>query len=186
MKAVILAAGRGTRMGPLTENRPKVMLPIANMSLLEHIVLTLRASGIREFLIVVGYCKEVITEYFGDGSKLGVDIEYSEQLAQKGTANAIAVARESINERFMVTNGDVLAGISDIKKLCNISGDVVLAAKTVAVPQEYGILHVKGDKVEKLVEKPEKSTSNFANAGIYIFDPVIFDAIDNTKPSPRG
>lgn len=186
MKAVILAAGRGTRMGPLTENRPKVMLPIANMPLLEHIILTLRASGIGELLIVVGYCKEKITEYFGDGSKLGVDIEYVEQHAQKGTADAIGVARDFVNERFMVTNGDVLAGISDVKKLCNIGGDVVLAAKSVAVPQDYGILYVRGDKVEKLVEKPKKSASNFANAGIYIFDPVIFDAIYNTKPSPRG
>ncbi len=186
MKAVVLAAGRGTRMGPLTENRPKVMLPIANKPLLEHIILTLRASGISELFLVVGYCKDKIIEYFGDGSSLDVDIEYVEQHAQRGTANAIAVARDMINERFLVTNGDVLAGILDIKRLCNIGGDVVLAAKSVTVPQEYGILHVKGDKVEKLVEKPIKSTSNFANAGIYIFDPVIFDAIDDTRLSPRG
>ena len=186
MKAVILAAGKGTRMGPLTENRPKVMLPIANRPLLEHIIVALRASGIREILIVTGYCKEKIVEYFGDGSRLGVDIEYTEQQAQKGTADAIAAARNSVNERFLVTNGDVVAGIPDIKRLINTGGDAVLAAKKVASPEEYGILYVKGERVEKLVEKPKKSASDLANAGVYIFDPIIFDAIDCTSPSPRG
>ncbi|KCZ73178.1 UDP-N-acetylglucosamine diphosphorylase/glucosamine-1-phosphate N-acetyltransferase [Candidatus Methanoperedens nitroreducens] len=186
MKAVILAAGKGTRMGPLTESRPKVMLPIDNRPILEHIIVRLKAAGIKDFLVVIGYCKEKITDYFGDGSMLGVGIEYIEQQNPKGTADAIATARDSIDERFLVTNGDVLADPSDIKKIISAGGDAVLAAKRVAVPEEYGILYVKGNKVEKIVEKPKESTSDLANAGIYVFEPVIFNAIDNTNPSPRG
>lgn len=186
MKAVILAAGKGTRMGPLTENRPKVMLPIVNRPLLEHIILTLKISGIREFFLVVGYYKEKIMEYFGNGSRLGIKIEYIEQHSQKGTADAIAVARDFVNGRFLVANGDVMAGIPDIKKMILAKGDVVLAAKKVADPGQYGVLYVKGNKVSKIVEKPEHPESDLANAGIYMFSPAIFDAIENTEPSVRG
>ena len=186
MKAVILAAGKGTRMGPLTESKPKVMLPIANKPLLEHIIVILNAVGIREFLIVIGYGKDRIKEYFKDGSRFGVKIDYIDQPQQKGTADAISVVRNSIDGRFLVTNGDVLAGISDIKRILNAKGDAVLAAKKVSAPQEYGILYIKGNKVEKIVEKPRKSESDLANAGIYVFSPSIFEAIDDTKPSTRG
>ncbi len=186
MKAVILAAGKGTRMGPLTENRPKVMLPVANRPILEHIIVTMKAAGIEEFLIVVGYLKEKIIDHFKDGSRFGVKIDYIEQNAQKGTADAIRVAGNSIHERFIVTNGDVLASIRDIKKIVNAGGDVILAAKKVGSPQEYGILFVNGKKVKKLVEKPRESESDLANAGIYVFEPSIFDAIDKTNLSMRG
>lgn len=186
MKAVILAAGKGTRMGPLTENRPKAMLPIANKPLLEHIIETFKNADINDFSIVVGHCKEKIIEYFGDGSRVGVNIEYIEQQNQRGTADAVAVVRNSINERFLVTNGDVLARTSDIKKLCRAKGDAILAANKVANPEDYGVLCVKGKKVEKIVEKPKEFVSDLANAGVYVFEPAIFDAIASTVPSPRG
>jgi len=186
MKAVIIAAGKGTRMGPLTENRPKAMLPIANRPLLEHIIVAIKAAGIKDFLIVTGYCREKIIAHFGDGGSLGVNMEYIEQQRQKGTADAIATVRNSITERFLVTNGDVLAGIQDIKNILNAKGEVVLAAKKVTSPQEYGILYVQGNRVVKIVEKPKQSISDLANAGIYVFEPSIFDAIENTSPSPRG
>jgi len=125
MKAVILAAGKGTRMGPLTKSRPKVMQPIANKPILEHIILALKVAGIRDFLIVVGHHKERIKDHFENGSRLGVAIEYIEQQDQLGTADAIRTVRNRIEtsnlsgteERFLVTNGDVLAGVSDIKKI---------------------------------------------------------------------
>lgn len=186
MKAVIIAAGKGTRMGPLTENRPKAMLPIANRPLLEHIIVSIKAAGIKDFLIVTGYLRGKIIDYFGDGEKLGVNIEYIEQQSQKGTADAISVVKNSVTERFLVTNGDVLAGIPDIKNILDAKGEVVLAAKKVAAPQEYGILNVEGDRIVKIVEKPKKPLSNLANAGIYVFELSIFDAIENTSPSPRG
>ncbi|MDP3103519.1 MAG: sugar phosphate nucleotidyltransferase [Candidatus Methanoperedens sp.] len=186
MKAVILAAGKGTRMGPLTENRPKAMLPIANRPLLEHIIVAIKAAGIKDFLVVTGYCKEKIIDHFGNGRSLGVNIEYIEQQRQNGTADAIAVARNSITERFLVTNGDVIAGIPDIKNILNARGEVVIAAKKVASPEEYGILYVKGNSVEKIVEKPKNPLSDLANAGIYVFEPSIFDAISGTGHSTRG
>ncbi len=162
------------------------MLLVANKPILEHIIVTLKAAGIREFLIVTGYHKEKITDHFKDGSGLGVDIEYVEQKVQKGTADAIAVARDSISERFLVTNGDVLTGIPDIKRICNAKGEAVLTAMKVANPGVYGVLYVRGKGVQKLVEKPKKPASDLANAGIYIFEPSIFDAIDHTEHSPRG
>ncbi len=168
MKAVILAAGKGTRMGPLTEKRPKAMLPIANKPLLEHIILTFKEAYIKDFLIVVGHCKEKIIEHFEDGSQLGVNIEYIEQQNQRGTADAVAVVRNSINERFLVTNGDVLAHASDIKMICHAEGDAVLATRKVDATEDYGILYVKGKKVEKIVEKPKESISDLANAGIVL------------------
>jgi len=186
MKAVILAAGKGTRMGPLTENRPKAMLPIANRPLLEHIIVAIKAAGIKDFLVVTGYCKEKIIDHFGNGRSLGVNIEYIEQQRQNGTADAITVARNSITERFLVTNGDVIAGIPDIKNILNARGEVVIAAKKVASPEEYGILYVKGNSVEKIVEKPKNPLSDLANAGIYVFEPSIFDAISGTGHSTRG
>lgn len=186
MKAVILAAGKGTRMGPLTQNRPKAMLQIANRPLLEHIIVAIKAAGIKDFLIVTGYCKEKIIDHFEDGRSLGVNIEYIEQQRQNGTADAIAVTKKLINERFLVSNGDVLAGIPDIKNILSASGEVVLAAKKVASPEEYGILYVKGNRVEKIVEKPKKPLSDLVNAGIYVFEPSIFDAISGTGHSTRG
>lgn len=186
MKAVILAAGRGTRMGALTEKRPKVMLPVANRPILEHIMLKLKDSGVNDFLVVLGHCREKIEDHFGNGSKLGINIEYITQKEQKGTADAIAVVRDHIDGRFIVTNGDVNASSTDIKRILDTEGDAVLAAMKVADPREFGILYVKGNKIERLVEKPEHSSSNLANAGIYVFEPSIFDAIDSTGPSSRG
>lgn len=186
MKAVILTAGIGTRMGPLTENRPKAMLQIVNKPLLEHIILELKIAGIKDLYIVVGYCKEKIIEYFGNGSNLGVNIEYIEQKKQNGTAGAILAARNSIDERFLVINGDTLIDGKDIERLCNTKGDAVLTAKKVGSPEQYGILYVKGDKIERIIEKPKESTSDLANVGVYIFDHSIFDIIDNTRLSKRG
>lgn len=192
MKAVIIAAGKGTRMGPLTENRPKAMLPIANKPLLEHMILGLQAVGTKDLYMVVGHHKEKIMEYFEDGSKFGINIEYIEQKNQNGTANAIMAVRNYIDERFLVINGDILIDNRDIERLCNIRGDAVLAAKKVESPEEYGILYVKGEKVGKIVEKPKEVSevsevsSDIVNAGIYIFDHSIFDAIDNTRLSKRG
>jgi bifunctional UDP-N-acetylglucosamine pyrophosphorylase/glucosamine-1-phosphate N-acetyltransferase len=186
MKAVIITAGKGTRMGPLTENRPKVMLPIINKPLLEHIILELKIAGIKDLCMVVGYHKEKIIEYFGNGSNFGVNIEYIEQKVQNGTAGAIVTARNSIDARFLVINGDTLIDGKDIERLCNTKGDAVLAAKKVGSPEQYGILYVKGEKIDRIVEKPKEFTSDLANVGVYIFDRSIFDIIDNTGLSKRG
>ncbi|MBU2617180.1 MAG: NTP transferase domain-containing protein, partial [Euryarchaeota archaeon] len=186
MKAVILAAGEGTRMRPLTQNRPKVMLPVGNKPILEHIMLAVRDVGITDFVFVVGYRSETIMNHFGDGSKWNIHIDYVEQKEQLGTANAVGVAKEFVNDRFLALNGDVLVRSMDLQNLMKEKKDVVLAVKEVDNPQEFGVIEVRGDRVTRVVEKSKNPPSNLANAGIYVLGPEIFDAIDKTLLSSRG
>src|SRR4030043_311268 len=117
MKAVVLAAGEGNRMRPLTSNRPKVMLPIANKPILEHLLIEVKNAGVGEFVFVVGYCDEQVRGYFGSGEKWGVKIAYSEQRKQLGTADAIRMVSDVVDGNFLVINGDVVVDRADIKKL---------------------------------------------------------------------
>lgn len=186
MKAVILAAGEGTRMRPLTQNRPKVMLPVANKPILERVVLAVKNAGITDFIFIVGYRSETIRNYFGDGSKWDVHIDYIKQKEQLGTAHAIGLVKDRCNDRFLVLNGDVLVDASYLRKLMKEREVAVLSAKKVENPQEFGVIEVQGDRVTRVVEKSKSPPSNLANAGIYVFEPEIFDAIDKTPLSPRG
>src|SRR5271163_1888298 len=110
MKAVILAAGKGTRMGGLTTDLPKPMLPVADKPVLEHIIVGLRdRAGIKDFFIITGWCGHVIRDYFGDGTKWGVNVAYGEQAVQDGTGKAPEVAQDWLgNDRFLLTYGDIL------------------------------------------------------------------------------
>ncbi|MCZ7380482.1 MAG: sugar phosphate nucleotidyltransferase [Candidatus Methanoperedens sp.] len=185
MKAVILAAGQGTRMGPLTRNRPKVMLPVANMPLLSHVILSARDAGIREFVLVVGFGQEIIKRYFGDGSSMNVSIEYAHQKEQLGTADAVRSAKGFVKDRFLMLNGDIIVSPEHIRNMVKQSRDVVMTARRVDNPSEFGVLEVEDDRVLRIIEKPEKPPTNLANAGIYVFPLAIFDAINKTKLSTR-
>lgn len=185
MQAVILAAGQGTRMGPLTQNRPKVMLSAANKPLLSHVILSAREAGIKEFVLVVGYHAETVREYFGDGSGMNVSIEYARQKNQLGTADAVASAKELVEDRFLLLNGDVIVSPQHIKSLIKQKYDVVLTAREVGNPSEFGVLEVKGSRVLRIIEKPKKAKTNLANAGVYVFQESIFEAIKRTKLSTR-
>ena len=185
MKAVILAAGQGTRMGPLTCNRPKVMLPVANMPLLSRVILSARDAGIREFVLVVGFGQENIRLYFGDGSSLNVSIEYAQQQEQLGTADAVRSAMGLVNDRFLMLNGDIIVSPLHIRNMVKQNRDVVMTARRVDNPSEFGVLEVEDDRVLRIIEKPEKPPTNLANAGIYVFPMAIFDAINKTRLSAR-
>jgi len=185
VKAIILAAGEGTRMRPLTQNRPKVMLPIANKPILEHVMLAVKNAGITDFVFVVGYHSETVRNHFGDGSRWNVHIDYVEQKEQLGTANAVKVAEEFVNDRFLVLNGDVLVESSYLQKLMKREEVAVLSAKKVENPQEFGVIITHGDSVSKIIEKPKSPSSNLANSGVYVFGQEIFDAIKQTKKSVR-
>jgi bifunctional UDP-N-acetylglucosamine pyrophosphorylase/glucosamine-1-phosphate N-acetyltransferase len=185
MKAVILAAGEGTRMRPLTRNRPKVMLPIGNRPLLEHVIEQVRDAGISEFVLVVGYQGDTIVEYFGGGSALGVKIDYIIQEERLGTAHAIGTARSLIDDRFLVLNGDVMITSAQVRTLLVRDEVAVMAAMEVADPSRFGVLEVDGGYVVRLHEKPEKPPTDLANAGIYVFEPEVFGAIDSTPVSTR-
>ncbi len=185
MKAVILAAGQGTRMGPLTQNRPKVMLPVANKPVLSHVILSAHDAGINEFVLVVGYRAEVVKEYFGDGSDMNVSIEYALQREQLGTADAVRAAQELVEDRFLVLNGDIIVSSQHIKNLIEHESDVVMTAMQVENPSDFGVLEVRDNRVMRIIEKPVKPSTNLANAGIYVLPPSIFDAIRRTKLSVR-
>jgi len=186
MKAVILAAGEGTRMRPLTASCPKVMLPVANRPILEHIIVAARDAGIDDFVCVVGYMGDVVRDYFGDGSRLGVRIDYVEQKEQRGTAHAIGMTSQSVDGRFLVLNGDAIVTPHDLRALIERKGDIVLATKELENPAGYGVVKTDGGRVARLIEKPDHAACNLVNAGIYLFPDTIFDAIRGTGESVRG
>ena len=184
-KAVILAAGEGTRMRPLTLNRPKVMLPIANKPILEHVMVEMQQTGISEFIFVVGYHDEQIRNYFGNGEKWGIGIQYIKQKEQLGTADALAATEGLLNETFLLANGDAVIGHQDITQLIGRDGNVL---STIELPDVsgLGVIKVKSDHVVKIYEKMQNPPSHLVNAGLYLFSPDIFDAIKKIARSPRG
>jgi len=173
-------------MRPLTQNRLKVMLPIANKPILEHVMLAVKNAGITDFVFVVGYRSETVRNHFENGSKWNIHIDYVEQKGQLGTAHAIEVAKDFVDDRFLVLNGDVLVESSYLQKLMKRKEVAVLSAKKVENPQEFGVIITRGDKVTKIIEKPKSPSSNLANSGVYVFGQEIFDAIKRTKKSARG
>ncbi len=192
--AVILAAGRGTRMKGLTEDLPKPMLPIAGRPLLEHIVLTLRSAGIERFVVVTGYRAERIEGHFGDGSRVGVEMVYRRQEVRDGTARALLLAREAISGRdFLLGWGDILAEPSNYPALLGAFSakpcDGVLAVNWVDDPCRGAAVYVDTDnRIERIVEKPppRSAATHWNNAGIGVFRPALFEHCAMVNPSPRG
>ena len=183
MKCVILAAGEGKRMHPLTYTRPKVMLPIAGKPILEWNLLNARAAGLKEFIFIVSYKSEMVREYFGDGKPWNVTIKYVNQGTPQGTAHAIGTVEPFVTE-FIVLSGDTIFGINDIKHTARKGTKMGLVQ--IDNPTEYGIVELKGNYVLKIHEKMDDPTSNIINAGMYHFNKHIFDYIRNTEASPRG
>jgi glucose-1-phosphate thymidylyltransferase len=190
MKAVILAAGEGKRCRPLTLTRSKVMLPVANKPILEHIINALVRNNIKEIILVVGYKKERIMDYFEDGINFGVKIEYVEQKAQIGTAHAILQARDLIGkeeEKFVVVNGDNIIGPEAIADLISgEEGDATLLTCKKGNVSGYGVIVAKGKKVVEIIEKPKTLVSHLINTGIYLFKSDIFGMIERTAISTTG
>lgn len=186
MKAVILAAGEGTRMRPLTASRPKVMLPIANKPMIEHTIEAAIAAGVKDFVLITGYHEDSLKEYFGNGQKHGVSIEYVHQDKQMGTADAIGCAKGHVDGSFIVLNGDMLISSEHIRQLISSDKDAVITVKEVEEPSHFGVIETSGDRVTRIIEKPKNPPGNLANAGIYLFREAIFEFIDRTGLSPRG
>jgi len=185
LKAVILAAGEGNRMRPLTYTRPKVMLPIANKPILEHLLIETGKAGIREFIFIVGYHDEQVRDYFGGGDRWGVNIEYCTQRRQLGTADALKMVEGLIDGNFLVINGDMIVNHKDIDSLTR-RNDNTLSVIEVEDIEDLGVVEVREGKVINIHEKTKKPPSHTANAGLYLFTPDIFDAISQTPKSPRG
>ncbi len=185
MKAIILAAGEGNRMRPLTYTRPKVMLPIANKPILEHLLIQGKKAGIKEFIFITGYHDEQVRDYFGSGDKWGVNIDYCTQRRQLGTADALKMVKGLVDENFLVINGDIIVNQEGINGLTDKSNNTMSIVK-VKDTKDLGVVKVSKGKVVRIHEKVEKPPSHMANAGLYLFTPDIFDAISRTSKSPRG
>ncbi|MDP9097639.1 MAG: sugar phosphate nucleotidyltransferase [Verrucomicrobiota bacterium] len=179
-------------MRDLTEALPKPMLEVRGKPVLQHIVEGLRDTGLTNLLIVVGWRAEVVKEFFGDGSKLGVRIQYETQTVQDGTGKVVALSRTFVGvDPFLLSYGDILVEPGNYQRLCTALTDAeaVLTVKRSDDVSQGGAVFVN-EKFEliDLREKPKPGelTSPWYNAGIYAFRPSIFDYIAKLRPSPRG
>jgi len=190
MKAVLLCAGEGTRLRPLTFTRPKHLMPVAGRPVLDHVLSSLAAAGISETVFVVGTHAPVLREFIGDGSRWGMPASFAIQPEPRGLADAVRSAREHVEgQRFIVYLGDDLLGDGVSEFVSDFAGSDVhasLIVKSVGDPRQFGVVVVEEGQVVRLVEKPQDPPSDLAIVGIYGFGPEIFEAIERTKPSARG
>jgi UDP-N-acetylglucosamine diphosphorylase/glucosamine-1-phosphate N-acetyltransferase len=186
MKALILAAGEGKRMRPLTYERPKVMLPIAGKPILEHLLEEVKEVGIDDFIFVVGYHDETIRGYFGNGERWDINLKYITQKTQLGTADALRKAEDLVDNQFLMLNGDTIVSAKDIKKVINNGGNMALGVIEVENPEDYGVVETEGGRITKIHEKMRVPISNLVNAGVYALDESIFGVLSKTGKSKRG
>jgi mannose-1-phosphate guanylyltransferase/phosphomannomutase len=183
MKALILAAGEGTRLRPLTLDRPKPMLPISGTPLLEILVHLLTRHGVREIAINLHHKPAVVTEYFGDGRRWGVRLTYSYEELILGTAGAVRRLQSFLDQRFFVLYGDVLTDL-DLTALASFhaskAAELTAALYRVPRPWECGIVGLDDDgRISRFVEKPLRGEvfSDLANAGVYVMEPGLIAEI---------
>jgi UDP-N-acetylglucosamine diphosphorylase/glucosamine-1-phosphate N-acetyltransferase len=193
MKSVLLAAGEGVRLQPITATRPKHLIKVGGKPILEHCLDALKACGFSETVIVTHYMGDAIRQYFGDGRKLGLKIEYVEQAEMLGTGNAVSVVEPYADGDFVLVYGDLLFAPEAMKAVLNSyeaeKPAAVMAVVPVEKPESYGIVELEdGKAVKRIIEKPAsgKAPSNLANAGLYVFSKEIFEKIKQTKASVRG
>jgi len=183
MKCVVLAAGEGKRMHPLTYTQPKVMLPVANKPILEWNMLHAKQAGMKDFIFIVGYKGEAVRSYFKDGSQWDIDIEYVNQGKPQGTGHAVSIVEPFVDE-FLVMCGDTIFGSEDIKKVLQKKQSIGIYK--VEHPSEYGIVKTKDEKLIYIYEKMQKPFTDMINAGIYHFDRTIFTTLKHVDRSIRG
>jgi dTDP-glucose pyrophosphorylase len=191
-KAVLLAAGRGTRMRELTADLPKPMIKVRNKPVLLHIIEGLQTAGVKDFLIVIGYRGEVVQNYFGDGTCFGLNIRYATQVVQDGTGRVVDLARDFVCEGpFLLSYGDILIDPMNYRQLVALPDEVaaIISVKRNEDVSKGGAVFLN-DRFEliDLREKPKpgEPTSPWYNAGIYAFRPNIFEHTGRLAPSPRG
>jgi len=190
MKGIILHGGHGTRLRPLTHTGPIQLLPIANKPMSQYCIESICDAGITDIAIIIGgFGSNKVIEYYGNGEKFGVNITYIEQDEPRGIAHAIRLCKEFINnEKFLVFLGDniIQKPITDFVENFNKSNyDATVLLCEVDNPSRFGIADVENEKIVKITEKPKKPTSNLAVTGIYLLTPLIFEVLDNLKPSWR-
>jgi len=184
MKAVVLAAGKGTRLMPLTENKPKVLIEINGKPFLWYVLNLFKKLGIKEIALIVGYKKEKIQEFV---AKYGFAVTLVEQKEQKGTGHATLQAKEFVgDENFIVYHGDGLWSEKDLQRFMVEDEFTYMAGKHVEDWQRYGILLEEKGFLKEKVEKPQKFIGDLAWVGFFKTTPEIFVELEKVKLSPRG
>ena len=195
-KAVILAAGRGTRMRELTAELPKPMIEVRGKPVLQHIIEGLHDAGIRDLLLVVGYRANAVRDFFGDGSRYNVAIQYTTQTVQDGTGRVVELAHDFVTDRpFILAYGDILVDPANYKRVVDLPDDVeafltvtpgedVSKGGAVFVNEQMAVVDIreKSDRWSGL----SQDAIPLYNAGLYAFRPSIFDFTAKLTPSPRG
>jgi len=191
-KAVLLAAGRGTRMRELTRDLPKPMLQVHGKPILEHIIEGLKSAGVVDFLIIVGWRADAVQEFFGDGSRFGVKVGYETQVVQDGTGRIVELARDFCgSDNFVLSYGDILLDPANYPRLTTLPGDTeaivtvkrsddVSAGGAVFVNERFELVDLR----EK--PKPREPSSPWYNAGAYAFRASIFEFTARLQRSSRG
>jgi len=191
-KAVLLAAGRGTRMRDLTADLPKPMIKVRGKPILLHIVEGLQAAGIKDFLIIVGYQGNAIRSYFGDGTCFGLQIRYATQVVQDGTGRVVELARNFVGANpFILSYGDILIDAKNYHRLVDVNEEteaVVTVKRNEDVSKGGAVFVNEAMEVTDVLEKTRlgEAASPWYNAGVYTFRPSIFDFTAKLQPSPRG
>jgi len=184
MKALVLAAGRGTRMNKLTDSTPKPLLIVNKKMFIDFVMKNLSDAGIDEVGIVVGYMKEKIIESLRVS---GLKTTFIDQEEQLGTGHAIMMAKEwAGNDDFIVLMGDNLYSPHDIRNISRKDGFCYVAGYRHETPEKFGVLVTKGEMLDSIIEKPSHPPSNLINTGLYKFTPDIFDALAGIGKSERG
>ncbi|MFW9953554.1 MAG: bifunctional sugar-1-phosphate nucleotidylyltransferase/acetyltransferase [Candidatus Thorarchaeota archaeon] len=187
MKALILTAGSGNRLRPLTSNRSKSMLMIAGRPVLDYILGSLKENGIKDVVVVVGHGREELINHFQHGGELGLQIRYVVQHEQKGVEHAILTAKEELDadEEFLLVNGDVLVESDMVTRTLynhqSMSADATMLVTLVSNPEQFGTVKIgKNGAVERLVEKggPSRYVSNYAVAGVSAFSTRLLDLLE--------
>ena len=191
-QAVLLAAGRGTRMRELTNDLPKPMIEVRGKPVLQHIVEGLRDAGVRRFLIIDGYRADAVRNFFGDGSRYQIDIQYETQIVQDGTGRVVELARNFSHDRaFVLSYGDILVDPANYKRMADFADEfeALLTVRRGEDVTKGGAVFVNEQmELVDLREKPNpgEEASPWYNAGLYVFRPSIFEFTARLKPSPRG
>lgn len=169
------------------------MISVGGKPILEYCLSAVKNSGIDEALIVTHYMTDAIRQYFGDGKKLGLKIEYVEQKAVLGTGNAIGIIEPYVKDEFLAVNGDLLFAAEAVKGIIALHQKdkpaATMALVSVENPEDYGIAELENEKyIKRIIEKPvrEEAPTNLANAGIFVFSTEIFEKIKETSTSARG
>lgn len=178
MRAVILAAGEGTRMRPLTEDKPKPLLPVGEKTIIEHNI-DLVEDEVNEIIIVGGYMIKDLREKFSDRP----DITIVEQEEALGTADAALQAKDFIEGKTVVMNGDDIYGEKAVEVL---EKDSAVLASRVDDPEKFGVFELENEKITGMIEKPDNPPSDLANIGFYVVQPEFFDLLENVEKSERG